>query len=49
MMPVNKKDATFRGIIDALPELLYHKGRLHILADREHSFWRNVNAVSGFA
>lgn len=22
---------------------------LHILADREHSFWRNVNAVSGFA
>ena len=23
--------------------------KMHILADREHSFWRNVNAVSGFA
>jgi len=33
MMPVNKKDATFRGIIDALPELLYHKGRCLYGAD----------------
>jgi hypothetical protein len=32
-----------------LSHFMLRNNGMHILADREHSFWRNVNAVSGFA
>ena len=29
-------------------EIEHLRAQMHILAQREHSLWRNVNAVSGF-